>query len=51
MQFLNNTKVTSEAKKAVVERMKQRSGYDLTKSTLLREPKTNIFYWKGNDIT
>lgn len=51
MQFLNNTKVKSEAKKAVVERMKQRSGYDLKKSTLLREPKTNIFYWKGNDNT
>lgn len=51
MQFLNNTKGESGAKKAVVERMKQRSGYDLTKSTLLREPKTNIFYWKGNDNT
>lgn len=51
MQFLNNTNVKSEAKKAVVERMKQRSGYDLMKSTLLREPKTNVFYWKGNDNT
>ena len=50
MQFLNNAVGTSEAKKAVVERMKERSGYDLTKSTLLREPKTNIFYWKGSGI-
>lgn len=50
MQFLNNANGKSEAKKAIVERMKQRSGYDLTKSTLLREPKTNIFYWKSNDI-
>lgn len=51
MQFLNNMNVKSEAKKAVVERMRQRSGYDLMKSTLLREPKTNVFYWKGNDNT
>lgn len=51
MQFLNNTNVKSEAKKAVIERIRERSGYDLTKSTLLREPKTNIFYWKGNDNT
>ncbi len=50
MQFLNNSNVKSEAKKAIVERIRERSGYDLTKSTLLREPKTNIFYiWKDNN--
>ena len=46
MQFLNRNDVSSEAKKAIVERMKERSGYDLKKSTLVREQKTNIFYWK-----
>ena len=45
MQFLNRSDVKSEAKKTIVERMKARSGYDLSKSTLVREPKTNIFYW------
>ena len=49
MQFLNRTDVKSEAKKTIVERMKSRSGYDLLKSTLVREPKTNIFYWKARD--
>ena len=49
MQFLNRSDVKSEAKHTIVERMKVRSGYDLLKSTLVREPKTNIFYWKGRD--
>jgi hypothetical protein len=49
MQFLNRTDVTSTAKKTIIERMKARSGYDLLKSTLVREQKTNIFYWKGRD--
>ena len=44
MQFVNRTNLKSEAKKTLVERMKSRSGYDLLKSTLVREPKTNIFY-------
>jgi len=47
MQFLNRTDVKSEAKKTIIERMKVRSGYDLLKSTLVRESKTNIFYWKA----
>lgn len=51
MQFLNRSDVKSEAKKTLVERMKSRSGYDLLKSTLVREPKTNIFYWKARDNT
>lgn len=47
MQFLNRDDVKSVAKKTLVERIRTRSGYDLLKSTLLREPKTNVFYWKG----
>lgn len=49
MQFLNRDDVKSTTKKALVERMKSRSGYDLLKSTLIRESKTNIFYWKAKD--
>jgi hypothetical protein len=33
-------------KLAVVERMRHRSGYSLTRSTLLREDKLNIFRWQ-----
>lgn len=49
MQFLNRKDVKSEAKRKIVDRMKERSGYDLLRSTLVREEKTNIFYWKGRD--
>ena len=51
MQFLNRPDLKSEAKKKIVERMRMRSGYDLLKSTLVRESKTNLFYWKGRDAT
>lgn len=49
MQFLNRGDVRSEAKKQIIERMKERSKYDLLKSTLVREEKTNLFYWKGQN--
>ena len=49
LQFLNRDDVRSEAKKTLVNRLRERSGYDLTKSTLLREPKMNLFYWKDRD--
>lgn len=47
LQFLNRQDVRSEAKQKIIDRIKERSGYDLYKSTLLREEKMNIFYWKG----
>lgn len=47
MQFLNRKDVKSAAKRSVIERIKERSGYDLLKSTLVREEKTNIFYFQG----
>ena len=49
MQFLNNSSAKSPAKKSIVDRIKQRSSYDLSRSTLVKEPKMNIFYWKGKD--
>lgn len=49
MQFINREDVRSEAKKQIIERMKERSKYDLLKSTLVRERKTNLFYWKGQN--
>ena len=39
----------SPAKRALVERMKERSGYDLTRSTLYRENKVNLFCWQASE--
>lgn len=38
----------SETKKELVELIRKRSGYALTKTTLLREEKFNIFVWEAN---
>jgi hypothetical protein len=37
----------SEAKNALVSRMKERSGYELTRTTLLREDKVNLLRWEA----
>lgn len=49
LQFVNRNETTSEAKRFLIEQIKKRSGYSLTKSTLPTESKFNIFYWKGNN--
>lgn len=41
----NRTDVRSPAKKELIARMRQRSGYALTRTTLVREQKTNLFHW------
>jgi hypothetical protein len=43
----NRGSIQSPAKKAFVERMRRRSGYSLTRNTLLREKKVNLFHWQG----
>lgn len=43
--YLNRGLRENAGKIALIERMQQRSGYDLTKTTLLREEKMNIFRW------
>lgn len=35
------------AKLQIIERLKQKSGYSLVRSTLYKEDKVNIFIWKG----
>lgn len=37
-------------KTELVARIKERSGYWLTRSTLLREPKFNLFLWRGRPV-
>jgi hypothetical protein len=40
---------SSDAKIAVVESIRKRSGYSLTQSTLLREKKFNILIWQAKE--
>lgn len=45
--YLNRGLQSNEAKRVIIERIKERSGYQLNASTLPSEPKFNIFYWRG----
>ena len=44
--YANRGLETSSAKLAMVERLKERSGFSLTRSTWLREPKLNLLVWE-----
>ncbi len=39
--------VTSSAKLTLINRIRERSGYDLRKTTLIGERKFNLFFWKA----
>jgi len=47
--YVNRKLNTSPAKTAIVDRVRQRSGYTLTKSTLYRENKVNLLCWQANE--
>jgi len=47
ISYLHRGITTSEAKLKLIERIKTRSEYNLTSSTLFRESKFNVFVWKG----
>ena len=49
--YLHRGLESSEAKKGLINRIKERSGYSLLKSTLYKEEKTNIFIWKPSIIS
>ena len=46
VSYANRHVSTSSAKQALVERMRKRSGYELTRSTLILEKKVNLFRWQ-----
>jgi hypothetical protein len=48
--YVNRGITTSEAKVALVERIKKRSHYTLTKTTLLLEKKVNLFRWHATEV-
>jgi hypothetical protein len=47
VSYANRRLETSPAKRSLVARMAQRSGYALTRSTLLRENKVNLLRWQA----
>jgi len=47
--YVNRAIQTSTAKLALVERIRHRSGYSLTQTTLYREEKTNLFLWRPRE--
>jgi len=49
VSYVNRGLCGNAAKLALVERMKKRSGYELTKTTLLRESKVNLFVWQVSE--
>ncbi len=49
VSYANRHLQTSAAKLALVQAMRQRSHYQLTKTTLLREDKVNLFVWKPSE--
>ncbi len=51
VSYANRGLATSTAKTQLVERMRQRSNYQLTQTTLLRESKVNLFRWHARERT
>lgn len=49
VSYANRQLTTNEGKVELVNYMQERSGYGLTRSTLLRENKVNIFRWKASE--
>lgn len=49
VSYVNRDLQTSPAKTALVEQMKRKSKYSLTKTTLLREDKVNLFRWEPRE--
>ncbi len=47
--YANRGANTSAAKVRLVNRMRERSGYSLERTTLLREQKVNLFQWKPSE--
>lgn len=49
VSYANRGLTTSAAKLAVVDHLRHRTGLQLTKTTLIREPKVNIFVWQARE--
>jgi len=49
ISYVNRGLGGNAGKVAVINRMRKRSGYDLTRTTLLRENKINLFRWHARE--
>ncbi|HEX04298.1 MAG TPA: DUF3800 domain-containing protein [Bacteroidetes bacterium] len=50
VSYLNRGLEGNAGKIALIRRMQQRSGYSLTRTTLLRENKVNVFRWQAAEV-
>lgn len=50
ISYVNRGLFGNAGKEALVERMRNRSGYSLTRTTLLREDKVNLFRWRASEV-
>jgi len=50
VSYLNRELEGNEGKLALIRRIQKRSGYSLTRTTLLRENKVNIFRWQAAEL-
>ncbi len=50
VSYLNRGLEGNEGKLALIRRIQKRSGYRLTRTTLLRENKVNIFRWQAAEL-
>ncbi len=50
ISYVNRGLTGSAAKLALIERMKKRSHYELTRTTLLLEKKINLFRWHASEV-
>jgi len=48
--YVNRGLGGNAGKEALIARIRERTGYELTRSTLLREPKFNLFLWRGRNV-
>lgn len=48
VSYANRNEPKNQGKVAIVERIRERSGYSLTKTTLIRENKVNLFHWEAS---
>ncbi|MDP2855334.1 MAG: DUF3800 domain-containing protein [Smithellaceae bacterium] len=50
ISYLNRGLEGNAGKMAIIQRMIKRSGYSLTKTTLLKEEKINLFRWHATEV-
>jgi len=49
ISYANRHLTTSHAKRSIVDRLIERTGYSLEQTTLLKEKKINLLRWNGRD--